>query len=103
MQENAMTVSEHLKNKSGIFWVIMCIASVFIIGLIDFLTMTEISFSIFYVVPIVLTSWFGFAWLGLLLSFVSALLWLLTDLSSGHIYVHPFIPYLNAVVRLGFF
>jgi diguanylate cyclase (GGDEF)-like protein len=74
-----------------------------VIGTIDHLTGYEISFSIFYLMPIGLAAWYGNRKLGLWMSVVSATVWLVTDLTAGHTYRYAIIPYWNATVRLGFF
>jgi len=38
-----------------------------------------------------------------MISIASAVIWLITDFTAGHIYVHPAIPYWNMGVRLGTF
>jgi diguanylate cyclase (GGDEF)-like protein len=63
----------------------------------------EISFSIFYVLPISFATWYGGRGLGILLALVSAATWLWADLAAGHIYSGPLIPYWNTGVRLGYF
>src|SRR5439155_22817128 len=44
----------------------------------------------------------GRGW-GTMVSSLSALTWLIADLTSGDVYSHPVIPIWNATVRLGFF
>jgi diguanylate cyclase (GGDEF)-like protein len=73
------------------------------IGVIDFLTGYELSFSLFYTIPVAIVSWYVGRRVGLLLCVLSALTWLLVDSASGHQYSHPAIPLWNASVRLGFF
>ncbi|MFH1887235.1 MAG: GGDEF domain-containing protein [Pseudomonadota bacterium] len=73
------------------------------IGLADFLTGEEISFSVFYLGPVGLISWYGSSVLGIGASGFSAVVWLWADLSGGHVYSHPFIPLWNCLVRLSFF
>jgi len=74
-----------------------------LIGYLDYVTGSEIAFSIFYAVPIVLMVW-GMGWkAGLGFSILSASVWLWADLVSGKSYSYALIPYWNAVVRLGFF
>lgn len=78
-------------------------ALVGLVGTIDHLTGYELSFSIFYLLPIVLVTWFVKQRTGFILCGTSAIVWLLVDHTSGHIYSHPMIPIWNAAVRLGFF
>ena len=58
--------------------------------------------SILYLLPIGLSTWFGGLRSGLLVSFAATAVWLTLD-SRGVSYSRPFIPYWNALVRMGFF
>ena len=79
------------------------LASVILVGLFDYWTGPELSFSIFYLAPIMFVAWLlGRGW-GTMVSSLSALAWLIADLTSGDVYSHPVIPIWNATVRLGFF
>jgi diguanylate cyclase (GGDEF)-like protein len=74
-----------------------------IIGLIDYLTGYELAFSIFYAIPIGVTSWYVGNRSGVAVCIVSGLTWLAVDFTSGHPYSHPAIPFWNMGVRLAFF
>lgn len=79
------------------------LALVTLVGVFDFATGYELSFSIFYLIPIVLVSWCLGSKAGHRISWLSAFVWLLADWSSGHPYSYPWIPIWNMLVRLGFF
>ncbi len=75
-----------------------------VIGALDHLTGYEISFSIFYLIPVAVGSWYiDDRRTHLLLCIVSAATWLYFDVTSGHTYSHLLIPVWNTGVRLGFF
>jgi signal transduction histidine kinase len=75
-----------------------------IIGALDWATGVEISFSIFYLLPIGLAVWMGSGTAGVVASVFAALVWLTLDILGNKAgYSHPYIPYWNALVRLGFF
>jgi signal transduction histidine kinase len=76
---------------------------VLVIGIADYLTGTQISFSIFYLLPISLASWFVGKKMGVFISVASFTALLSADLLAGSHYSHPAIPYWNGVVLLGFF
>jgi len=73
------------------------------LGVIDFLTGYELSFSIFYLGPIVCLAWFGGAARGYFLALLSAGVWMIADVSSGHEFTNALLPFWNTLVRLGIF
>ena len=74
-----------------------------ILGVIDFVSGYEISFSIFYLAPIVFVTWFAGKGMGFAAASISALVGLVADIATGHAFSHPLIPFWNALVRFGFF
>jgi len=80
-----------------------CLGFVMILGVIDYVTGYEISFSIFYLAPIAIGSWYGASSFGFSLALVSAVVWFTVDITSGHEYSYFSIPFWNAIVRFGFF
>jgi len=74
-----------------------------IIGSIDYLTGYEFAFSVFYVLPIFMVTWFTNQRFGLVISVVSAIVWLVADVSTGQTYSSPFIPLWNSFIRFAFF
>ncbi len=70
---------------------------------VDYVTGTELSFSIFYFLPISIITWRLGGWAGFVFSLLSSAAWYLADTLPGDIYSHPAIPVWNALVRLGFF
>lgn len=76
---------------------------VLLLGLIDTLTGQEISFSVFYMLPIYLVTWYAGRWQGFAIALFSALTWLGADYLAGHVSSHGLIPVWNMIVRLSFF
>jgi diguanylate cyclase (GGDEF)-like protein len=77
-----------------------------IFGIIDYLTGPELALSIFYLLPIMLVAWLVDRRAAVYISVLGAIVWLLADVLSKEWYVPSsihWIPYWNAVVRLGFF
>ncbi|MBD3274555.1 MAG: hypothetical protein GF372_04555 [Candidatus Marinimicrobia bacterium] len=81
----------------------MSAVAVLFLGFVDYLLGPEISFSIFYLFPIAIVSWFVGFKTGIVLSLISAIGWLLADLLAGHVYSSAPIPYWNALMRFGLF
>jgi diguanylate cyclase (GGDEF)-like protein len=73
-----------------------------LIGLVDYITGIEISFSIFYLAPILFVTWKMGIKAGILMSVFGAIIWFISDNATTH-YSHFLIPYWNSLVRLGFF
>jgi len=103
MKKNNKSYEENFKVKKRTYIALISSGILIIIGIVDYLTKSEISFSIFYIAPIALAAWYNLTILSIVFSFCSAGFWLLADLVSNHKYVHPLIPYLNSLIRAGFF
>jgi signal transduction histidine kinase len=76
---------------------------VLLLGVIDILTGKEISFSVFYLLPVYLVTWLTGKWPGIFISVLSAGTWLTADIFSHGHYSHSLIPVWNMLVRLIFF
>ena len=74
------------------------------VGYVDYVTGTEISISIFYLIPVSFVAWYAGLRAGLLASVVGGVVWYLFDSPvGGHHYANPAAPYWNSAVRFGFF
>lgn len=77
------------------------LGSVVLVGVADFATGAELAFSVFYLFPVALASWYVGRGLGITVSILSALSWYLADiLARAEPYSHPLIPVWNAGVRV---
>ncbi len=74
-----------------------------LLGLVDMLTGSEISFSIFYLLPVALATWKLDRRWGITFSLVSGAVWLAADLAGREAMLTSAIPLWNALVRIGFF
>jgi signal transduction histidine kinase len=83
--------------------IILTILLLTIITILDFITGNEISFSVFYLIPITFAGWYISRNVGIFISLLSAVLWFSTDFLNNSLYSHNLIPYWNALVRLAFF
>jgi diguanylate cyclase (GGDEF)-like protein len=98
-----MDATSFFEKRSKPFWVGTGFAFVIILGIIDYFTGYEVSFSLFYLIPIFTVVWFTNGRMGLLLSSASAVVWLIADYSAGLSYSHPSVYIWNTIIRLGFF
>ncbi|MGC8729583.1 MAG: sensor histidine kinase [Elusimicrobiales bacterium] len=76
---------------------------ILIISYLDFITGYEVSFSIFYTIPIIIITWNLGIKTGILFSFISAVMWFSIDYLTGHRYSHWSINYWGGVVELSFY
>jgi diguanylate cyclase (GGDEF)-like protein len=84
------------------FWIVAGCALIATVGLFDYLTGNEITFSLFYVIPIALLTWRVGRRVGIAASVASAVIWVLTNTESEErlpatVYVW------NTLILLGFF
>lgn len=79
------------------------LAALWLVGALDFLTGPEISFSVFYLVPVGIAAWYAGRKAGLVFAIVASLVWYGVEIADAHPYHHPFIPMWNAFVRFSFF
>jgi len=96
-------VIEYFRKKSRLFIIALGFVFVLLFGTIDYLTGPWVSVSIFYLIPISMVTWFVNRRAGILISTISAITWLIAELSWEVNYLNFPIPYWNATVRLGFF
>jgi len=73
---------------------------VIFLAFVDHFTGYEISFSIFYLFPILMVVWFKRVPDAIIISIVSAAAWFTADITSGHRYSHLLIPLWNTLMRL---
>jgi len=76
---------------------------VLFLAALDVLTGPEVSFSVFYLLPISLAAWRLGRWAGASMSFLCTAAWRTAEVLGGQSYSQPLIPYWNTLVRLGFF
>jgi diguanylate cyclase (GGDEF) domain len=98
-----MNLTSFFNKRSKIFWGSTGFIMVVLLGLVDYLTGYELSFALFYLIPIALVAWFGGKRLGLLISAASAIAWFSADFLSGNRYLNPSLYVWNTLFRLGFF
>lgn len=74
-----------------------------VLGGLDHKTGYELSFSLFYMIPVMWITWVLGRVKGYMIAVISALLWAAADLMAGHVYSHAAFLVWNSVMRLGFF
>lgn len=89
-----------LLDQSKLVVIVSGLILVVLLGVLDYVTGSQISFSAFYLLPISLVTWLTNRRGGIILATASAITWLIADLESQITYSYPLIPYWNAMVRL---
>jgi diguanylate cyclase (GGDEF)-like protein len=74
-----------------------------VFGYIDLITGNEMSFSIFYIIPIGYAAWCAGGIVGTVLALLSAAAWLIADTMSGRVYSAYWLLFWNASVRFSIF
>jgi diguanylate cyclase (GGDEF)-like protein len=103
MEQKTKNFFETFENGSPLFWIVLGIASIGLIGGLDYLTGNEVAFSLFYLVPITMVTLAVDQKTGLILSFISALTLLVAEIAAGQTYSHPGLYVLNTLIRTLFY
>lgn len=89
--------------KLGRFAIVFSLILLLLVAMLDSLTGYELSFSLFYLLPVVVVTWHkGSRW-GLFFALLAGLVWYQVDARTGYAYSNPFIIYWNAAIRFCFF
>lgn len=98
-----MNLTGFFKKKSRRFSIILGFILIAIVGYVDYVTGREVSFAIFYLIPIGLITWYTGRQPGVLASVASALTWFFDEYTGTDLSQYPAVPYWNAAGMLGFF
>ena len=94
---------EALERKNPIFWAVLGIMLIALLGVLDYLTGNEIVSSLFYFIPIVLGTLAVGRRFGLFLSFLSALTLMVAEIYAGQSYSHSAVYFANTMIRTVFY
>jgi diguanylate cyclase (GGDEF)-like protein len=76
---------------------------VLVVGVIDHLSGYELSFSVFYLLPIWIAAWYGDRRMGYLACAMSGATWMIVEQTTGVAYSQNWVLFWNSAVRLVFF
>jgi diguanylate cyclase (GGDEF)-like protein len=91
-----------LERRSRPFIFVVGLLLVILLGVADYLNGPDVSFLIFYAVPVFLAAWYAGRRAGLWMCAASGLAWLVGAYATTGHFSSPVIAYWNAAVRLGF-
>jgi diguanylate cyclase (GGDEF)-like protein len=82
---------------------VSCVVLTGMFGLADYLTGFEFSFSLFYLLPVMIAAWFAGRRFSIFIATLCAISWYVAEATSGQTYSNPAFPVWNAIARLGIF
>lgn len=100
--DSEMTVAEKLKGHPYLV-LIGCFLILLGLGWLDFATGYELSFFIFYSVPIGFAAWYSGQWPAIMVALGATAAWLLADYFGGVKYSTNYIYYWNTTIHFGAF
>lgn len=74
-----------------------------LIGFVDYFSRYRLGVCLFYIIPITMISWYVGVVMGAVASFVSIILWAVSDFITGSFYNDPINTYTNFMIRLCFY
>ncbi len=98
-----MYILDSLERINKTFLVFITFLLIGIIGFIDYITGSELTLSVFYVIPISLVIWGVNKWYGYLASIASVGIWIFADSRTGFSFINPFFMIWNNVIWFLFF
>jgi len=98
-----MSIPADSKKPNKFFLLLIGLIIILLVGLIDYLTGAEMEFTLFYLLPIILLTWYTGSIVGFIASVLSAVVYYVVDVVSGPEYSRLFISYWNAAIPLAIF
>lgn len=102
--QRLLSAAHTFLSRMDINWVTgISLSIVGLLGWLDYITGFELSFSFFYLFPIMLTAWYGSQTGAYIVTTASITVWLVSNYLAGQAYTVEAIRYFNAAVRLAVF
>ena len=98
-----MSTLRLLENRSRASIVALGVVLALLLGVLDYATGWELSFSVFYLLPVSMVAWYAGRWPGVAVAAGSAAVWAIANRLAGQTHDSTFLTGWNALVRLGFF
>jgi diguanylate cyclase (GGDEF)-like protein len=86
-------------------WSIVAAGTVLVLGLwfVDYITGPDLSFVVFYLLPVFLVAWYANRIAAVVIALLSGIAWFSADVLTMQPGSHPLVPYWNVVTKIGFF
>jgi len=98
-----MKLLASLEKQSETFIVFLGFIFICILGFVDYVTGNDLGFSVFYVLPIILVTWYTNQRFGYMVSIASAIVWLFAEITASQLYSFSPVLLWNSLIRLAFF
>jgi nitrogen fixation/metabolism regulation signal transduction histidine kinase len=92
-------VMHRMRLSKAMYVMVLSLILLLTLAYIDLITGYDLSFFVFYFIPISIVAWYAGRSCAILISLFAAFVWLLVDQLSGHPYSNWSFPYWNAFVR----
>jgi diguanylate cyclase (GGDEF)-like protein len=92
-----------LEKISGKALIALTLFTTLSLGVVDYFTGFELSFSFFYLIPVTMTAWAISRNAGLASSVLCATVWLISNLLSGQTFLNFFVGVWNTLILFGFY
>jgi diguanylate cyclase (GGDEF)-like protein len=83
-------------------WAVLALATIVAVGAVDYLTGPEITFSVFYLVPVAAAAWRSGTKAAVVASVLAAIVWFSAEYASSRVDVNSFVYFWNFCARLLF-
>lgn len=77
----------------------ICISSALLLGTLRTKTDAELAFASLVLLPVLVIAWIGGRWNGLIMAFLGAVMWAVTDIATERQFSASWIPWVNAATR----
>jgi signal transduction histidine kinase len=95
-----LNIFSQFERRSKPFSAFICVLLVAVIGVIDYLTGYAILFSAFYLIPVALSAWYVGRTFAVVVSVLSAAIWIVGDYAAGAVYPNLLVPIWNGLIEL---
>lgn len=98
-----MNISDYIANQPRMLVIMLGVILIAIAGIIDYVTGSDLSFLLFYLVPVYFFVWFTTKRIGVIVSIICVAIWAIDNISNR---IHPYnssMSYLNISIEVVFF
>jgi diguanylate cyclase (GGDEF)-like protein len=94
---------DYWEQQSSTLIITVTVFTITLLALINWITGYQISFALFYTLPVAFSTLFCGKRIGIVIAVICATTWQSVNILTGEEFMHPAIPFWNAATRLGFY